>query len=37
MEVTIITYGGMITILKAPDKNGDSKDVVLGYDSLENT
>jgi aldose 1-epimerase len=35
MEVKIMTYGGIITSLKAPDKEGNYKDVVLGYDSLE--
>ncbi|MBZ9629522.1 galactose mutarotase [Salegentibacter sp. LM13S] len=35
MEVKIITYGGRITSLKAPDKNGEFENVVLGFDSLE--
>lgn len=35
MEVKIITYGGRITSLKAPDKTGDLENVVLGFDSLE--
>lgn len=34
MEVTIITYGGIITSLKVPNKNNVFEDVVLGYDSL---
>lgn len=34
MEVSIITYGGIITTLKVPNKNGVSEDVVLGYNSL---
>ncbi|MDT8416936.1 MAG: aldose epimerase family protein [Lutibacter sp.] len=34
MEVEVITYGGIITSLKAPNKNGLYEDVVLGYDSL---
>ncbi len=34
MEVSIITYGGRITTLKAPDKNGNYEDVVIGFDSL---
>ena len=34
MEVRIITYGGIITSLTAPDKNGDYKDIVLGYNTL---
>lgn len=35
MEVKIMTYGGIITSLTAPDKEGNYQDVVLGYDSLE--
>lgn len=35
MEVDIITYGGIITSWTAPDKNGKYKNVVLGYDNLE--
>lgn len=35
MEVKIMTYGGIITSLTAPDKDGNYKDVVLGFDSLE--
>ncbi len=35
MEVEIITYGGRITSLKAPDKNGQFENVVLGFDSID--
>ncbi|WP_335964325.1 aldose epimerase family protein [Galbibacter sp. PAP.153] len=35
MEVDIINYGGIITNLKVPDKNGVNKDVVLGFNSLD--
>ena len=35
MEATIMTYGGIVTSLKTPDKNGQFGDVVLGYDNLE--
>ncbi|MDT0685621.1 aldose epimerase family protein [Autumnicola psychrophila] len=35
MEVKVITYGGRITSLKAPDKIGNYEDVVLGFDSIE--
>jgi aldose 1-epimerase len=35
MEVDIINYGGIITSLKIPDKKGEIKDVVLGYNKLE--
>ena len=34
MEVRIITYGGIITSWTAPDKNGDYKDIVLGYNTI---
>jgi aldose 1-epimerase len=34
MEAKIMTYGGIVTSLKAPDKNGNFGDVVLGYDNL---
>jgi len=34
MEVCISNYGGIITSLKVPDKNGVLADVVLGFDSL---
>ncbi|GHA25756.1 aldose 1-epimerase [Salinimicrobium marinum] len=35
MEIKIITYGGRITSLTAPDAEGNFEDVVLGFDSLE--
>ena len=35
IEVKIITYGGIITELWAPDKNGRKKDIVLGFDNLQ--
>jgi aldose 1-epimerase len=34
VEVTICNYGGIITSLKVPDRNGNLGDVVLGYDHL---
>jgi aldose 1-epimerase len=34
MTVKIITRGGIITQLTAPDRNGVYEDVVLGYDSI---
>ncbi|MFI8377969.1 aldose epimerase family protein [Leeuwenhoekiella sp. NPDC079379] len=34
MEVDIITYGGIITSLKAPGKDSTFQDVVLGFDNL---
>ncbi|HUC83764.1 MAG TPA: aldose epimerase family protein [Candidatus Acidoferrales bacterium] len=35
MEAQIMTYGGIVTSLKVPDKHGAWGDVVLGYDHLE--
>ena len=35
MEVRIMTYGGIIVSLRAPDKNGKFADVVLGFDKLD--
>ena len=35
MEVDIITYGGIITDLKVPNKAGTSENVVIGFNSLE--
>jgi aldose 1-epimerase len=35
MEADIITYGGIVTSLKTPDKNGNFADVVLGFDNLD--
>jgi aldose 1-epimerase len=35
VEVHVINYGGIITHLIAPDKNGKLEDIVLGYDKLE--
>ncbi len=34
MEVGILDYGGIITTLLAPDRNGKFEDVVLGFESL---
>src|SRR5260221_278447 len=34
LEVRVITYGGIITSLRTPDRNGTFGDIVLGYDSL---
>jgi aldose 1-epimerase len=34
MEVTIITYGGILNALKTPDRYGELADVVLGFDTL---
>src|SRR5262245_8395987 len=35
VEVKITNYGGIITVLKVPDRNGKLDDVVLGFDNLE--
>jgi aldose 1-epimerase len=35
MKMKVITYGGIITHLEVPDKEGNLEDVVLGYDSLQ--
>jgi aldose 1-epimerase len=35
VEVRAITYGGIITSLKTPDRGGAMGDVVLGFDSLD--
>jgi aldose 1-epimerase len=34
LELTAITYGGIITSLKTPDRRGASGDIVLGFDSM---
>lgn len=34
-EVKITNYGGIVTSLKVPDKEGNVEDVVLGFDSLD--
>ncbi len=34
VELKITNYGGIVTSLKVPDKQGEFDDVVLGYDSL---
>jgi aldose 1-epimerase len=35
VEVSITNYGGTVTSIKVPDRNGVFGDVVLGYDTLE--
>ena len=34
MEAEVITFGGAVTALRAPDQEGRLVDVVLGYDSV---
>jgi aldose 1-epimerase len=35
VEAAVITYGAALVFLKTPDRQGKSKDIVLGYDDLE--
>ncbi len=35
MVVEVINYGAIITSIKVPDRNNDSGDVVLGFETLE--
>lgn len=35
MEVHITNYGGIVTAIKTPDKDGNIENVVLGFDSLK--
>jgi aldose 1-epimerase len=35
MEVSVTNYGGIITSLKVPDRDGKLDDVTLGYDSID--
>src|SRR6266576_4283863 len=35
MEVRITSYGGIITAINVPDRNGKPGDVVLGHETLE--
>ena len=34
MEVRIITYGGIVTSIRVPDRNGNMANVALGFDNL---
>src|SRR5687767_6184406 len=34
VEVRAMTYGGIITVIRTPDVNGQLDDIVLGFDSL---
>ncbi|SHE97330.1 aldose 1-epimerase [Mariniphaga anaerophila] len=36
LEVDITNYGGVITRIFAPDKNGQKENIVCGFDKLEN-
>jgi len=35
VELKIITYGGTITSIKAPDRNGNAANVALGFENLK--
>ncbi|WP_370479211.1 aldose epimerase family protein [Tamlana flava] len=35
VEMSVITFGGRITSLKVPNKNGEFENVVLGFDNLD--
>ena len=35
IEVSVINYGGIITNILVPDKNGKREDITLGYDDME--
>lgn len=35
IQVQAITYGGIITSIKTPDRNGIMADIVLGFDSID--
>ncbi|MFA6979532.1 MAG: aldose epimerase family protein [Ignavibacteriaceae bacterium] len=35
VSVSITNYGGIITSIKVPDKNGNISDIVLGYDHVD--
>ena len=35
VEVSITNFGGAITSIMAPDRNGEFADVALGYDTLD--
>src|SRR5919109_13416 len=34
VEVRAMTYGGIITVIRTPDRNGQLDDIVLGFDRL---
>jgi len=35
MEVQLTNYGGIVTSIKIPDKNGKVDEVIMGFDSIE--
>lgn len=35
LQATVITYGATLQSLKVPDKNGNTEDIVLGFDNVQ--
>ena len=35
MQAAVTNYGGIVVSLKVPDRNGESADIVLGYETLD--
>lgn len=35
MEVSLTNFGGIVSNLKTPDRNGNLTNIVLGFDSVE--
>src|SRR5579885_3191313 len=35
VEAVVISYGGIVTSIKTPDRNGTTSGIVLGFDSLQ--
>lgn len=36
-EVDVVTYGATVTAVRTPDREGNTADVVLGFDDVEGT
>jgi aldose 1-epimerase len=34
VEIRVMTYGAIITVVRTPDRSGDVEDIALGFDSL---
>ena len=35
LEIEITNYGGVVTALRVPDRNGEVEDIVLGFDTVD--
>ncbi|HRX00575.1 MAG TPA: galactose-1-epimerase, partial [Cyclobacteriaceae bacterium] len=35
LKISITNFGGKVVSIFAPDRHGDVKDIVLGYDTIE--